>query len=101
MREADLVGLVDEELIKAQIAADEGNYENYMLLFKLCWHKHNNDVTIPKYYRNESNRTTIKKTVLDLLHKWATDNRLPPVPIVYHTVDVMPLGILLDSATCV
>ena len=48
-----LAVLVDKELIKAQLAADDGNYENYMLLFKLCWHKHNNDVTIPKYYKNE------------------------------------------------
>jgi hypothetical protein len=55
--------LADEELIKAQVQADEGNLDNFMLLLKLSWHKHGDDTTIPKFYRNEANRTTISKAV--------------------------------------
>ena len=88
--------LADEELIKAQVQADEGNLENFMLLLKLSWHKHGNDTTIPKFYRNEANRTTISKAVLDKLATWQKDGTLPPVPIAYQTSDVIPLGVLLD-----
>ena len=66
------------------------------MLFKVNWLKHSNAPTIPKFYRTESNRTMIRKVILDKLKAWRDEGTPPPVPIEFDAVDVIPIGVLLD-----
>ena len=92
-----VAAIVDELQINAQIKCEDGDVENYQLLFKIGWQKHHTSV-MPKQYRTEQNRTAIQKAVLDQLKPWQEGGDLPPVPIVYDSVDVIPLGVLLDCS---
>ena len=61
----NVADLVDQEHIKAQLQADDGNMGNHLMLFKVSWLKHSNAPSIPKFYKTETNRTMIRKVILD------------------------------------
>ena len=88
--------LVDIETYKAQVKANDGNFDNNLLLCKLQWVKHSNTTSMPKFYRSEHNRTILQKTVIDALTACRNSGLLPPIVIEFSSIDVIPLGILLD-----